>query len=290
MPTPDFSVLAVAVAFVAAWEFLVPRRLPGQDLRRRWLRNLGIWAINVVLVRSLFPVLGIGTAILAAQHGIGLLNLFPVPGTIGVTLTVLLLDLAKYIEHRAFHHLAFLWRVHRMHHTDVDFDFTVGFRFHPIEAVLSVAWTFTVIALLGPAPAGVAIWQTALLINGVFAHANARMPGGLDRAIRLFTVTPDMHRVHHSTVWQESASNLGSVFPWWDRLFGTYIASPKGGLVGMHVGIEEFRERRYLTLPGMLLHPVRPLTRPVPGLDSDGDQRGASQHRHAGRAAERPES
>jgi sterol desaturase/sphingolipid hydroxylase (fatty acid hydroxylase superfamily) len=211
--------------------------------------------MSLMLVRSLFPLLGVGVAVLAAERGVGLLNVVPVPAALGWVATVLVLDVAKYVEHLAFHRVALLWRVHRMHHTDTDFDFTVGLRFHPLEAVLSTCWTLGVIGLLGLPAAAVAVWHVALLTNAAFAHGNVRMPRALDRVLRLVTVTPDMHRVHHSAVWRESGSNLGSLFPWWDRLFGTYVAAPAAGLDAMQIGLEEFRDRKHLMLPWMLAQP-----------------------------------
>jgi sterol desaturase/sphingolipid hydroxylase (fatty acid hydroxylase superfamily) len=240
---------------MAAWELVWPRRRPGDQLRVRWLSNLGIWAMNVVLVRSLFPLLGVGVAVLATEHRFGLLHIVAVPTAVGWIATALALDFAKYLEHLSFHRIGLLWRIHRMHHVDVDFDVTVGFRFHPIEAVLSIGWTLAVIALLGLPASAVAVWQLALLANATFAHANVRMPRALDRVLRLMTVTPDMHRVHHSAVWRESGSNLGSVFPWWDRVFGTYIAAPRDGLEAMQIGLEEFRDPKHLRLHWMLAHP-----------------------------------
>jgi sterol desaturase/sphingolipid hydroxylase (fatty acid hydroxylase superfamily) len=232
-----------------------PRRRPGDHLRLRWFSNFAVWALNLGLVRSVFPLLGVGVALLAAERGVGFLNVVRVPPVLGSVVAVLVLDIAKYVEHLGFHRVALLWRIHRMHHTDVEFDVSLGFRFHPLEAVLSTGWTLAVIGLMGlPAPA-VAAWHVALLANATFAHGNVRMPHVLDHILRLIVVTPDMHRVHHSVVSQESGSNLGSLFPWWDRLLGTYVAAPAGGLDAMRIGVEEYSDRKHLALHWMLAHP-----------------------------------
>lgn len=256
MLAADASFLALATAVVAAWELLSPRRRPNMDLRIRWLGNLTMLVMDQALIRSLFPLFAVGVSVLAADRSFGLFNVLRVPAPIAVAVSVFALDVAKYLEHLAFHRMAILWPIHRMHHTDLDFDFTVGFRFHPAEAVLSNAWTLVVVATLGVPAAGVVIWQVALMGNTVFAHANARMPRRLDRALRLLTVTPDMHRLHHSVVQRENASNLGSLFPWWDRLLGTYVDAPEAGLDAMRIGLDEFPERKHLMLPWMLLHPL----------------------------------
>lgn len=235
-----------------------PRRPPGRYLRRRWFSNLAILVLSLVLIRSLFPLLGVGMAILAAERGIGLLNIVHLPTALAWVITLLVLDLGRYIEHLALHRVPLLWRVHRTHHTDMDFDVTVGFRFHPIESVLFTCWPLGVIALLGLPASGVVMWQVALLINSVFSHANVRMAGSLDRVIRLVAVTPDMHRVHHSTDARESESNLGSLFPWWDRLFGTYVTLPASKLETMPIGVAALQDPKYLSLHWMLALPFLP--------------------------------
>ena len=217
-----------------------------------------MWLLGFGVVRALFPLVGGGVAIVAAQHGFGLLNVVSLPGAVTAVAAILLLDVAKYAEHRTFHRVRLLWRVHRMHHTDVDFDVTLGLRFHPIEVVLSTCWSVSVIGLLGLPVAAVAIWHVVLLANAAFAHGNVRMPGGLDRALRLVTVTPDMHRVHHSAAGEESGSNLGSLFPWWDWMLGTYVAAPAAGIDAMRTGIDDYRHAKHQTLPWMLAHPFLP--------------------------------
>jgi len=233
-----------------------PRRRPGEHMRLRWISNVEVWALSVGLTQALFPpLLGVSVSLVAADRGFGLFNAIQSPAILGWIVTALALDVAKYAEHRAFHRVGLLWRIHRMHHTDVEFDVTLGLRFHPIEAVLSTGFTLAVIGVLGlPAPA-VATWHVVALVNGAFAHGNVRMPRTIDRILRVVTVTPDMHRIHHSAVPVESGRNLGSVFPWWDHLFRTYVAEPAAGLDAMRIGVEEFAARKHLTLPWMLAHP-----------------------------------
>jgi sterol desaturase/sphingolipid hydroxylase (fatty acid hydroxylase superfamily) len=240
---------------VAALEMVMPRRPPGGALRQRWFSNLAICVLNVIAVRALMPLLAVGMAALAAERGTGLLNVIHTPLAVGWIVSPLVLDFCKYFEHRALHRFSVLWRVHRVHHTDQDFDVTVGLRFHPIEALLFACWPLGVIGLLGLPVSGVAAWHLAGLVNAAFSHANVRIPERLDRAIRLVTVTPDMHRIHHSAVAREGNSNLGNLFPWWDQLFGTYIVAPHGGLDAMPIGVAEFRDPKHLSLPWMLVHP-----------------------------------
>jgi sterol desaturase/sphingolipid hydroxylase (fatty acid hydroxylase superfamily) len=250
---------------MAAWEWISPRRRPGDHLRLRWFGNFSIWVIGLVLVHATLALLGVGVATLGTKHSVGLLNILHVPHALGWAATLLALDFVKYAEHLGMHRVPLLWRLHRMHHTDVDFDVTVGFRFHPIETVFSTCWTLGVIVLLGAPASAVAAWHAAMLVNAAFAHGNVRMPGALDRVIRLVTVTPDMHRVHHSTDARENGRNLGSLLPWWDRLLGTYVAAPAGFLDAMQIGLDEFRARKHLTLPWMLAHPFLEPEQRTPG-------------------------
>ena len=253
--TADFSFLAIALAIMASWEWVAPRRQPDAQLRLRWLSNIVIWVAGLVAVYGAGALLGISVATFGTQHTIGLFNIVRVPFALACVISVLALDFGKYLEHRVMHRVPLLWRIHRMHHTDVDFDITVGFRFHPIEALISAAWSVSLIILLGAPATAVVVWHAALLVNAAFAHGNVRMPGALDGVIRLITVTPDMHRVHHSIDERESGQNLGSLLPWWDRLLGTYVAAPAAGLDTMQTGVEGFRDPKHLQLHWMLAHP-----------------------------------
>lgn len=244
-------------ATMAMWEILAPRRALQQKKPLRWTNNLGLTVLNSILVRAIFPVAAVGVAGFAAERGMGVLNLFQVPNPWAIVLSLLALDVAIYLQHLMFHAVPLLWRLHRVHHADLDFDVTTGARFHPVEIVLSMLFKFALILVLGP-PA-VAVLAFEILLNGasMFNHGNVRLPVGVDRALRWWVVTPDMHRVHHSVDPRETNSNFGFNVPWWDRLFGTYRAQPQAGHHAMTIGIEQFRTPRELWLNRMLLQPFR---------------------------------
>ena len=242
---------------MAVWEALAPRR--GRSFSRwvRWPSNLGIVAVNTLLLRILIPTAAVGLAMTGEARGLGLLNALTLPTWLAVVLAVVLLDLAIYLQHVMFHAVPALWRLHRMHHADLDFDVTTGARFHPIEILLSMALKLGVVAALGAPALAVLVFEVLLNATSMFNHANARLPQGLDRVLRWFIVTPDMHRVHHSVVPHETNSNFGFNLPWWDRLLGTYRAQPAAGHTGMTIGLETFREPRELRLDRLLLQPFR---------------------------------
>jgi sterol desaturase/sphingolipid hydroxylase (fatty acid hydroxylase superfamily) len=241
----------------ATAEALLPRRQPALPRSARWPHNLALTAINSILLRALFPAAAVGVALYAEAHGLGLLRVNGLPFAAALVLSLLLLDLAVYLQHVLFHAVPALWRLHRVHHADLDFDVTTGFRFHPIEIVLSMLIKSAVIIALGAPPAAVLLFEAALSTASLFNHANLRLPRAFDRALRLTLVTPDMHRVHHSVVPAETNSNFGFTVPWWDYLFGTYRADPAAGHEAMTIGIGQFRSRRDLRLDRMLLQPFR---------------------------------
>lgn len=237
-------------------ELAAPRRPLSVSRLRRWASNLGIVFLNSILLRLLLPLAATGFALVAANRGWGLFNLFLVPTWVAVIASIILLDLAIYLQHVLFHAVPALWRLHRMHHADLDVDVTTGARFHPIEILLSMLIKFAVIALLGAPAAAVMIFEVLLNATAMFNHGNVRLPLGLDRVLRLFVVTPDMHRVHHSIEDHETNSNFGFNLPWWDRLFGTYKAQPDAGHEAMTLGIRDYRAPKLATdLPGMLILP-----------------------------------
>ncbi len=237
-------------------ELAAPRRPLSVSRLRRWASNLGIVFLNSILLRLLLPLAATGFALVAANRGWGLFNLFLVPTWVAVIASIVLLDLAIYLQHVLFHAVPALWRLHRMHHADLDVDVTTGARFHPIEILLSMLIKFAVIALLGAPAAAVMIFEVLLNATAMFNHGNVRLPLGLDRVLRLFVVTPDMHRVHHSIEDHETNSNFGFNLPWWDRLFGTYKAQPDAGHEAMTLGIRDYRAPKLATaLPGMLILP-----------------------------------
>ena len=245
-----FVVLAVV-------EHVVPRRKRAIWRAWRWPNNLGVVIVNTLLLRILFPVTAVGLALVAEARGFGLLNVMRLPDWLALLAAVLVLDLAIYLQHVLFHAVPALWRLHRMHHADLEFDVTTGLRFHPIEILLSMVIKLAVVAALGAPAVAVLVFEVLLNATSMFNHSNVRLPLGLDRALRWFVVTPDIHRVHHSILARETNSNFGFNLPWWDRLFGTYRAQPAAGHEGMTIGIEQFRDPRELGLDRMLLQPFR---------------------------------
>ncbi|WP_244269067.1 sterol desaturase family protein [Sulfitobacter pontiacus] len=194
---------------------------------------------------------------MAEERGWGFFNNFDLPVWVAITASMLLLDLAIYLQHVMFHAVPGLWRLHRMHHADLEFDATTGLRFHPVEILISMGIKLAVVAAIGPPAVAVLLFEVVLNATAMFNHANIHLPRPVDRILRLFVVTPDMHRVHHSVDPRETNSNYGFNLPWWDHLLGTYVAQPAKGHEGMEIGIEQFRKRRDLWLDRMLIQPVR---------------------------------
>ena len=256
-PAVRLASFACVFGVMAAWELLAPRRPQGIGRGTRWPSNLGIVVLDAVLVRILFPTGAVGLAMLAEAKGWGVLNAWAVPVWLAIPLAVVLLDLVIYLQHVLFHAVPALWRLHRMHHADLEFDVTTGARFHPIEIVLSMLIKLTVVAALGAPPVAVLIFEVLLNATAMFNHSNVRLPLPLDRVLRLFVVTPDMHRVHHSIVMRETNSNFGFNLPWWDRIFGTYRDQPAAGHDGMTIGIENMRDPGEQRLDHMLTQPFR---------------------------------
>ncbi len=244
-------------AVMALWEVLAPRRRQVQPRWRRWPSNLGIVALNSLLLRLLVPTAAVGLALLGEARGWGLLNNLSLAPWASALLAVLALDLTIYLQHVMFHSVPLLWRLHRMHHADLEFDVTTGARFHPLEILLSMLIKLAVVAALGPPALAVLIFEVLLNATAMFNHGNVRIPASVDRRLRWFVVTPDMHRVHHSILRRETNSNFGFNLPWWDRLFGTYRAQPAAGHDEMTIGLEDFREPGELRLDRMLLQPLR---------------------------------
>jgi len=240
---------------MALWEVLLPRRPPGTSKAKRWSINLAIVGINTLAVRLLFPSAAVGVAWIAGERGWGLSNNVELPFWISFLGSVVALDLVVYLQHVLFHAVPALWRLHMVHHADLDFDVTTGARFHPLEILLSMLVKIAAVVVLGPPVAAVLAFEVLLNATSMFNHGNVRIPSGLERALRLFVVTPEMHRVHHSVVPVETNSNFGFNLPWWDRLLGTYRAQPRGGHLGMTLGVRQFRDPEALTLPRLLALP-----------------------------------
>lgn len=253
---------------MAVWEWLAPRRPLTQSKPLRWSSNLGLAFLNNVVWRLLIPAgavgIAIGIAIGVQARGWGIFNRVELPEWSETAASVVLFDLAIYAQHRVFHRVPWLWRLHLVHHVDLDFDTTTGIRFHTIETLLSFAWKAIVIALLGPPMLAVMIFEILLNGTALFNHSNARLPLWLDRALRLVLVTPDMHRVHHSIEDHETNSNYGFCLSWWDFLFRTYDAQPDAGHEALTIGRPEFRESEVERLPFMLLLPFRRGLPPAP--------------------------
>jgi len=249
-------------AFVAAWEALAPRRPRTISKAIRWFSNLAIVGINTTVLRLAFPLLPVGMALLGQERGWGLLNSIDLPNSLAVILGVMVLDLAIYLQHVMFHAVPALWRLHMVHHVDLDFDVTTGLRFHPIETVLSMCIKLAVVAAFAQPALAVLVFEVLLNGTSMFNHGNIRLPLGIDRPLRLFVVTPDMHRVHHSVLIRETNSNFGFNLPWWDRLLGTYRDQPAAGHEGMTIGLAQFRD--FLGLPRMLALPMTAGRTPYP--------------------------
>jgi len=244
-------------AAMALWELLAPRRALQQRKSLRWSNNLALTVLNGIVVRAILPVTALGVASMAAERGMGALNLLQVPYPWAIVLGVLVLDLAIYLQHLMFHAVPLLWRLHRVHHADLDFDVTTGARFHPVEIMLSMLIKWAVILVLGPPVLAVLLFEIVLNATAMFNHGNVRLPAPIDRVLRLLVVTPDMHRVHHSVDPRETNSNFGFSLHWWDHLFGTYVAQPRAGHTAMTIGVEQFRNPRELWLARMLWQPFR---------------------------------
>ena len=251
------TVFIAVLALMAILEGLSPRRR--RDIPRffRWSNNVALVVVDSLVVNLCFPLLAVAFAVLMTEQGWGLFNLITLPGWLAFVLAILLLDFAIYIQHVVFHRVPILWRLHRVHHTDLECDVTTALRFHPIEILLSMLIKLFIVFLLGPAAIAVLVFEIILNASAMFNHSNLRLPLLLDKRLRLLLVTPDMHRVHHSVHVVETNSNYGFFIPWWDRLFGTYCEQPKDGHEAMRIGINEFRDVRQTQLHKLLLQPLR---------------------------------
>jgi sterol desaturase/sphingolipid hydroxylase (fatty acid hydroxylase superfamily) len=252
-----FAAFVGVFSVMALWELMAPRRRWAVGRAPRWPSNLGILVADVLAVRLLLPTAAVGVALVADERGFGLLHMVGLPFWLAAPIGFVALDLVIYAQHVVFHHVPWLWRLHRMHHADLDIDVTTGVRFHPIEILLSLIIKIATVALVGIPAAAVVCFEAVLNATSMFNHANASLPGWLDRLVRLVLVTPDMHRVHHSVLRPETDSNFGFNLPWWDRLFGTYRAEPRAGHDGMTIGLPIFRDPGELRLDRLLTQPFR---------------------------------
>jgi sterol desaturase/sphingolipid hydroxylase (fatty acid hydroxylase superfamily) len=243
-------------AIMATWEVMLPRRNLTVPKGVRWANNLALTALNSVLLRLIFPAAAVGVASFTAQQQWGLFNYYQSPFLPSIVLTVVVMDFVIFLQHVMFHAIPLLWRIHRVHHADLDYDVTTGARFHPIEIILSMLIKFATILLLGPPVVAVVIFEIVLNMTSMFNHSNVYMPLRLDKVIRWIMVTPDMHRVHHSVEDDEANSNFGFNLSCWDRIFATYRNQPEKGHEAMVIGIHQYRDPRQVDqLPGMLALP-----------------------------------
>jgi sterol desaturase/sphingolipid hydroxylase (fatty acid hydroxylase superfamily) len=243
--------------FMALWELALPRRVLRERKPTRWGINLGLTFLNTVMVRFVFPAGAVGAAVFAESRGWGIFNNLDVSSGFAGVVSIVILDLAIYTQHVVFHHVGPLWRLHMMHHTDLDLDVTSGARFHPIEILLSMFIKVALVVALGAQAWSVVLFEVLLNATSMFNHSNVRLPLAVDRALRWLVVTPDMHRVHHSVIIRELNSNFGFNLPWWDRIFRTYTPQPKEGHEGMKIGLSNFRDQRSLSLPLLIALPFR---------------------------------
>lgn len=257
-------------ALMALLELGLPRRRSVRR-RRRWWPNLAMLAADALVLRLVFPVVAVGAALAAAEAGFGLFNAVTAPYPVAFVASMLLLDLVIYGQHVVMHKVPVLWRMHRVHHSDLEFDVTTGVRFHPAEIVLSMGIKVAAVALLGAPVAAVIAFEVLLNATSLFNHTNLDLPAPLDRRLRLLLVTPDMHRVHHSVHRDETDSNFGFNVPWWDRLFGTYRPQPRDGHTAMRIGMGAFTRPVDQTLRLLLIQPLRAIR------NNESERRGAGQ-------------
>ena len=268
-PTVRLSAFVIVLAVMAGLETVLPRRKRLLPRLTRSLTNVSMVAAGTLLARLIIfgagllavPVAGVAAALLAEQHGWGLLHWVSVPEWTSVVFVIVVLDFAIWFQHVATHRVPLLWRVHRVHHADRDLDATSGLRFHPVETALSMLYRIPWVLALGAPPVAVVLFEIILNAGAVFNHANVALPLWLDRLLRAVIVTPDMHRVHHSVHGHEHNANFGFSLSIWDRLFSTYTDQPSDGHAGMTIGLEEFQTAKparldwSLALPFWQKHP-----------------------------------
>ncbi len=272
-PVIRLGFFAGIFGLMAIWEILAARRELTTGKARRWVGNLSLVLVDTLIVRLLFPTAAVGTALIVADLGWGVLNVVSVPYWAALLISVAALDLSIYLQHVMFHALPALWRLHMVHHADLDLDVTSGSRFHPIEILISMLYKLAVISVLGPPVLGVLIFEVVLNALAMFIHAIVRMPLVLDRVLRWIIVTPDMHRVHHSVDSREHNRNFGFNLSLWDRVLGTYRDQPAKGHQGMIIGLNKFREITWQTIPRLL---VMPFKQP-PGSTQSGAEEAAGE-------------
>jgi len=246
------------LVLMAVWEVVAPRRDLTVSKLLRWTNNLGLVAMNTLILRLLFPAAAVGMALFAAEQGWGLLNYYELPLWLVFILAIIAMDFVIWLQHVMVHSIPVLWRLHRVHHADLDFDVTTGSRFHPLEIILSLLIKLAMIAVLGPPAIAVIVFEIILNGMAMFNHSNIKLPEPVDTVLRWLIVTPDMHRIHHSVEDDEANSNFGFNLSCWDRLLGTYREHPRAGHEGMTIGIHEYRDTQQVSmLSGLLTLPFK---------------------------------
>lgn len=243
------------LALVAVWESFSPAKPPTTSTPIRWLNNFALLALDNLFIRLVFPLLAVSLSFTAAKHGWGLFNLVSLPMWLMLLVSLIVLDFAAYVVHRLLHEVPWLWRLHKIHHADLDYDVTTALRFHPLEAPVTLGTKMVVVASLGIHPVAVITYEALFMGTAFINHGNIHLPKKLDYLLRPFIVTPDMHRIHHSIDLRESNSNFAGIFSVWDHLFGTYCKDPAAGQQGMIMGLAEYRDSRALNLPRLLVMP-----------------------------------
>lgn len=254
-PLTRLAIFAAVLTVLTGLEMGFPRRKPSWKRRLRWPGNVGIVVLDTLIVRVIFPAAVVGAAMWADARGWGLFNLVNLPSFVEICVSVILLDLLIYLQHVMFHRVPALWPFHRMHHTDLDLDATTGLRFHPVEIIISTTIKAAAVVMLGAPAVAVIVFEIILNAASMLTHSNVRIPARIEAVLRMFVVTPDMHRVHHSTNPGETHSNFGFNLSWWDRLFGSYRAQPLLGHDNMELGIRGYQQAKELRIRYMLLHP-----------------------------------
>ena len=256
-PVIRFGVFLLVLIVLLVFEIMNSRRRLYFSKKRRWLTNFALSVSNSIILSVLLPFVGIAAAVIAQENDWGLFNLIDLGRWLSIPLYLLLFDLTIYFQHRVFHRIDFLWKLHRMHHTDLDYDVSTGIRFHPLSIVISSLVKLALIIVLGPPAIAVLISEVLLNTTSMFNHSNWKIPERLDAVLRLVVVTPDVHRVHHSTNPDEHNNNFGFNFPWWDRMFGTYLAQPELGHDSMQIGIENFSDESSIEFLPALVQPFK---------------------------------
>ena len=252
-----FGVFFGILVLMRVWETMAPCRRPSAPKLMRWFSNVGLLAVGTAVLRAIFPLAAVGVATFAKEQQWGLFYLLSLASWQTIILSIILLDFATYLQHILFHALPILWRFHKIHHADLDFDVTTGLRFHPVELLVSMVGKATVVLLLGAPVVAVLVFELILNATSMFNHGNVRLPAKLEPILRLGVVTPDMHRIHHSSLVPETNSNFGFNIPWWDHLFGTYRACPSVSHQEMTIGLAEYEnDLRVVQLQWMFLLPL----------------------------------